>query len=184
MGHRCVLSCWGESKKTSLFIYYTENTLKEMEHSALHIDLEHPKHARWVICVEIMMRSQWDTPSTVHKFSGCVKPAVASAVWVASLGWSCRWRSRGWRSEDWCGDTWSAIVRLVGCTGKFSGSLVYCQWRWFGVMRWTFLKCYGDQPRAHLCINLLYNLYLEYIKKSTSLCEGWVLLWLFLLILS
>lgn len=81
-----------------------------MEHSALDIDLEHPKHAQRVICGEIMeMRSQWD-------FFGCVKPAAASAVWVASL----QVTNQVWSSLDWYRYTWTAIVRLVGRTGKFS----------------------------------------------------------------
>ncbi len=48
------------------------------------------------------------------------KPIVAAAVRGAGLRWSWRWRWWMWRSWGWCGYTWSAVVRLVGCTTKFS----------------------------------------------------------------
>lgn len=176
MGYRCVLSCRGDSKKTSLFIYYVENTEK-IEHSDLHVDLEPLKHAQWVICVEIMeMRSQWDV------FQLCIN---SLAVWNQRLNQLSGWQVSDDRAgeEASCGGPRTGVVTpglpLWFWLDILANSLKQ-QWRWFGVMRWTFFlmtfkvcEWYAEQPKAHLCINLLFNQYLKYIKKSTAICVGW-----------
>ncbi len=47
------------------------------------------------------------------------KPIVATAVRVADLRRSWRWRCWMFRL-GWCSYTWSAVVSPVGCTAKFS----------------------------------------------------------------
>lgn len=92
------------------------------------------------------------------------------AVWNQLLhqlsGWRvCRWRTR-------CGAPWTGIgtrgLPLWGWLDVLANSLKQ-QRRWLRVMKehlFNDILEYGDQPRAHLCIILLFSQYLEYIKSQ------------------
>ena len=69
----------------------------------------------------------------VQKLCSCENP-VSSAVLLAGLRRSCRWRSQIWKS--WAGEV-TLGLRLWGQLGVLPNSLKWC-WRWLMVEKWTF----------------------------------------------
>ena len=82
--------------------------------------------------------------------------SVSSAVGVAGLRRSRRWKSRMWRS-------WAGVVRrglrLWGRLDVLSNSLKWC-WMWLMVEKWTFnslATALGDNPTVSMSITCSLN---------------------------